>query len=69
VPPQGNRALDPEELAAKVMEYGISVSWSMSIAEGFERLMEKASSQDLILATGSLYMIGPVRRACGLEDA
>jgi len=67
VPPQGDRALDPEELAAMVSDLGIPASASPSIVEGFHRLMDKASVNDLIVAAGSLYMIGPVRRACGIE--
>ncbi len=68
VPPQGDRALDPEELAALVRRLGIPAGVSSSITEGFARLLEKASNKDLILAAGSLYMIGPVRQACGMRD-
>ncbi len=68
VPPQSNRALDPEELAAYVRDLGIPVSVHGSITHGFESLLARASGNDVILAAGSLYMIGPVRRACGLGD-
>jgi dihydrofolate synthase / folylpolyglutamate synthase len=68
VPPQGDRALDPEELAELVRRLGVPADASSSITEGFSRLLEKASEEDLILATGSLYMIGPVRQACGVQD-
>lgn len=68
VPPQGDRALDPEELAELVRRLGVPADASSSITEGFSRLLEKASKEDLILATGSLYMIGPVRQACGVQD-
>jgi dihydrofolate synthase / folylpolyglutamate synthase len=69
VPPQGNRALDPEELAAHVREQGVGARAFGDIIQGFDKLMELSGPQDVILATGSLYMIGPVRRACGIEDA
>ncbi len=69
VPPQGDRALDPEELAEQVRACGVPVTASRDIIEGFNRLLEKASKQDVIVAAGSLYMIGPVRRVCGIGDA
>jgi dihydrofolate synthase / folylpolyglutamate synthase len=68
VAPQGNRALDPDELATMVREHGIPASVAPDITEGFQRLLEKASHDDVVLAAGSLYMIGPVRRACGIQD-
>jgi dihydrofolate synthase/folylpolyglutamate synthase len=68
VSPQGDRALDPEELAAVVRNLGIPAAAAGTIEEGFGLLRNKASEKDVILAAGSLYMIGPVRRACGIED-
>lgn len=68
VPPQGDRALNPKELADLVRRLGVPAEASSSITEGFSRLLEKASTEDLILAAGSLYMIGPVRQACGVRD-
>jgi len=68
VPPLGDRALDPTELAAFVRELGVPAEAFPEIIEGFMRLMEKATKTDLILATGSLYMIGLVRRACGVAE-
>ncbi len=68
VPPQSNRALNPEELAAEVRQFGIPARAFGDITEGFGALMEKAAPEDLILGAGSLYMIGPVRRACGIQD-
>jgi len=68
VAPQGDRALDPEELAAWVRECGVPARAERGIVEGFEALREMASPDDVILAAGSLYMIGPVRDAC-IEEA
>lgn len=68
VAPQGDRALDPEELATEVRALGVAATGAKNIAEGFRMLKAKATSKDVILAAGSLYMIGPVRQACGLED-
>ncbi|HMK33628.1 MAG TPA: folylpolyglutamate synthase/dihydrofolate synthase family protein [Desulfomonilaceae bacterium] len=68
VSPQGDRALDPEELAALVRRLGIPARTARPIREGFEILRRKAGTKDVILAAGSLYMIGPVRRASGIAD-
>jgi dihydrofolate synthase / folylpolyglutamate synthase len=68
VAPQGDRSLDAESLASAVGRHGVPVRAAAGIEEGFAMLMERAGFNDLILATGSLYMIGPVRRACGIAD-
>lgn len=68
VPPQGDRALDPEELAEQVRACGVPATASRDITEGFRLLLKKASKKDVIVAAGSLYMIGPVRRACGIGE-
>lgn len=68
VAPQGDRALDPEKLACEVRAQGIPARAASDIVKGFELLVEKAGANDVILASGSLYMIGPIRRACGLPD-
>ncbi len=69
VAPQGNRALDPEELLPIIGESGIPAAAADNIELGLQELLAKAGSDDVILAAGSLYMIGPVRRACGVPDA
>jgi dihydrofolate synthase/folylpolyglutamate synthase len=68
VRPQGDRSLDPNKLAAIIREMGIPVQTAESIVGGFDLLMSKATPDDVILAAGSLYMIGPVRQACGIGD-
>jgi dihydrofolate synthase/folylpolyglutamate synthase len=68
VSPQGDRALDPEELAAQVRKAGVPATAAGTIEQGFDILHKKASKRDVILAAGSLYMIGPVRRVCGFAD-
>jgi dihydrofolate synthase/folylpolyglutamate synthase len=69
VRPQGDRSLDPEVLAKIIKSLGIPVRSAPGIVEGFEYLMGNAARDDVVLAAGSLYMIGPVRRACGVDDA
>lgn len=68
VPPMGDRALPAEDLAAAAAQCGIPVGIADSIEDGLRTLLEKARPDDVILAAGSLYMIGPVRRACGRDD-
>jgi dihydrofolate synthase/folylpolyglutamate synthase len=68
VTPQGDRALDAEQLASHVRECGVPVTVSDTIEHGFQTLFQKASRDQVVLAAGSLYMIGPVRRACGLGE-
>ncbi len=68
VAPQGARALDPDQLASLVRTHDVPAGSAAGIVEGFELLLNRASREDVILAAGSLYMIGPVRRACGLSD-
>jgi dihydrofolate synthase/folylpolyglutamate synthase len=68
VAPQGDRGLDPEELAALVRALGAPARSARSIPEGFSILKAGAAATDVILAAGSLYMIGPVRQECGVRD-
>jgi len=68
VEPQGDRALASAALSQFVRTLGIPGSTAATIADGFRQLLAKAAEDDLIVATGSLYMIGPVRRACGIAD-
>ena len=67
VTPQGDRALPAEDLATAVRALGLNAAAVDGITEGFRLLLGKAAPEDVILATGSLYMIGPVRAACRNE--
>ncbi len=64
VTPQGDRALPAEKLAEEVRSLGLTAVSHDRITDGFEYVMHKAQPEDVILATGSLYMIGPIRTAC-----
>jgi len=68
VPPQSNRALEPRELSVLAARPGIAVDYRNSIEEGFRHLFSKAGRDDVVVAAGSLYMIGPVRIACGCDN-
>lgn len=68
VAPHSDRSLEPEALAQMVRDMGVNAMAMDSIEEGFAALMEQAGKDDTVVAAGSLYMIGPVRRACGKSD-
>lgn len=68
VAPHSDRSLDPESLCKLVRDSGTPAFPMDSIESGFSALLEKAGRNDVIVAAGSLYMIGPVRRACGKKD-
>ena len=68
VAPHSDRSLEPEILAQKVRKMGVTAITAGSIEEGFRRLELEAGKDDVVVAAGSLYMIGPVRRACGKSD-
>lgn len=68
VAPQSDRSLDSGELSEIFDKLGVKSDSADSIENGFSRLMEMADQDDVIVAAGSLYMIGPVRKLCGLKD-
>ena len=68
VAPHSDRSLEPEVLCDLVRGLGTPANPMDSIEAGFLTLLEQASKNDVIVAAGSLSMIGPVRRACGKND-
>lgn len=68
VAPQSDRSLGSQDMADIFTGLGLNSFFAETIEEGFVRLLEMSGENDLILAAGSLYMIGPVRKLCGLKD-
>lgn len=68
VAPHSDRSLNPKELCKIVTGLGTPATSMDSIEGGFSDLLEQAEMDDVIIAAGSLYMIGPVRRVCGKID-
>ena len=68
VAPHSDRSLEPEALCNLIRGFGTPANHMDSIEAGFLALLEQAGKDDVIVAAGSLYMIGPVRRACGKND-
>jgi dihydrofolate synthase/folylpolyglutamate synthase len=59
--PQYSRALDIGVLTTEVRNLHASVATAETVAEAIKRAREKASAEDLIIATGSLYVVGDAR--------
>ncbi len=59
--PQYARALDVQTLAAEVRKLHGAVSAAETVGEAIHQAREEASPEDLILVTGSLYVVGDAR--------
>ena len=59
--PQYARALDVQALAAEVRKLHGAVSAAETVGEAIQQAREGASRDDLILVTGSLYVVGDAR--------
>jgi len=59
--PDYARALDPDALAAKVRSLHPAVDTAGSVRQAIERAKSEAKADDLILITGSLYVVGDAR--------
>jgi dihydrofolate synthase / folylpolyglutamate synthase len=59
--PQYSRALDVQTLAAEVRKLHGAVSAAENVDEAIQRARQGASREDLILVTGSLYVVGDAR--------
>jgi folylpolyglutamate synthase/dihydropteroate synthase len=55
-------------VAAAATDLGISAESIPSVDDAVARARSVASPDDLILVTGSLYVVGPARAALARED-
>lgn len=60
-PPPSPRAQDPEVVAAAARDLGVATVVAGSVAEAVEVALGEAGADDLILVTGSLYVVGAAR--------
>ena len=60
------RALKAEKLAEKLKKYKKTCLIAPGVAEGMAMAKGAAGKSGVVCATGSLYMMGPVRESCGL---
>lgn len=63
VTPPSPRALGAEELAVKLEEYGKKITVCSDVQKGVETALKKAGRDGCVLAFGSLYMVGDIKRA------
>ena len=63
VTPPNPRALSAEDLKEYLGQFGKPVTSCDSVAEGVKLAMEQAGSEGVVLAYGSLYMVGEIRTA------
>lgn len=61
VPPPWPRALPAEELAAAARQLGCEVAVASTVGDALGMAQEAATEDDLILVTGSLYLVGAAR--------
>lgn len=68
VTPDNPRSLPAAELGKRLSVFGKPVTVCDSVENGVQAAMELTSGEDVILAFGSLYMLGDIRRAVMQED-
>lgn len=59
--PNNPRAMDPDELAKELVEFGKDIAICKDVPSAVERAYELTPSDGVILFAGSLYMIGEAR--------
>jgi dihydrofolate synthase/folylpolyglutamate synthase len=64
-PPPSPRAIPPQEVAAAAERLGCATELASSVADAVDLAREAACPDDLILVTGSLYVVGAARTALG----
>lgn len=62
VTPDNPRAMDAQSLKTVLQPFGKPVTACQSVAQGVETALTQAGPEGLVLAFGSLYMVGDVRR-------
>lgn len=63
VTPESERALPADELAAHLQRYGKPVTACATVPAGVETALSMAGADDVVCATGSLYMAGEIRQS------
>jgi len=64
-PPPSPRAIPAEEVAAAAVELGCDAWSAASVADALDEALGIADPEDLILVSGSLYVVGAARAALG----
>ena len=66
-PAPSPRTLPPQEVADAARAMGIDAETAGSVPEGLARALAVASPDDLVLVSGSLYVVGAARAALGVS--
>ena len=66
ITPDSPRAMSAQELAGYLEAQGVRAVPCGAVRDGLDRALAAAEPQDVVCATGSLYMIGEVRHLLGL---
>ena len=66
-PPPSPRAQPAPILAAAAARIGVPAVATESVAEALEVAFDRAGADDLILVTGSLYVVGAARAALAVR--
>ena len=67
VRPDSPRAMTDQALAQEILSLGVKAIPAGTAQEGVNRMLQEAAPDDVLLAIGSLYMAGDVRKAMGRE--
>jgi dihydrofolate synthase/folylpolyglutamate synthase len=62
-PPPSPRAQDPVVLAEAARALGVEARVAASVPEALDAALAEAAADDLVLVTGSLYVVGAARAA------
>jgi dihydrofolate synthase/folylpolyglutamate synthase len=68
-PPPSPRAQPASEVAAAARRLGVNTEEAGSVSEALERAIAAADEEDLVLVTGSLYVVGAARAALHANSA
>jgi folylpolyglutamate synthase/dihydropteroate synthase len=68
-PPPSPRAQPASEVAAAARRLGVNTEEAGSVSEALERAIAAADEEDLVLVTGSLYVVGAARAALHVNSA
>lgn len=63
VRPDNPRAMDPEALAESIRQQGVPAAACATVEDALRRAAAAAGPDGVVCALGSLYLMGPVRRA------
>ena len=61
VTPPSPRAMDPEVVVAAAITRGIPAVISRTITNAIDHALDEAEDDDIVLITGSLYLVGQAR--------